>query len=296
MLLNSIPSIRNAVRGVAGAALVTSLLGACATAQQVQDPLPHSEIVLTSDVEWGPLNPARGDASPRAGTLWRDRAAEGASGFLVQFQEGFSSPPHIHNVTYRGVVIEGRIHNDDPGAANMWLPTGSFWTQPAGEAHITSAEGAFNMAYIEIEDGPYLVEPTENAFNNGERPVNLDRSNLVWLDTSDLSWVEQGSGAEVAFLWGGETDTSARGILVKLPAGQSVGLSGDGAEFKIVSISGESEVQIGDARARHELVPGSFVASAPNAADVFACNAETDCLLYVRSEGHFEITSTRNRS
>jgi mannose-6-phosphate isomerase-like protein (cupin superfamily) len=251
---------------------------------------------LTSDVEWAPLNPARGDASPSAGTLWGDRAAEGASGFLVQFQEGFSSPPHIHNVTYRGVVIEGRIHNDDPGAANMWLPAGSFWTQPAGEAHITSAEGAYNMAYIEIDDGPYLVEPTENAFNNGERPVNLDRSNLVWLDTSDLSWVEQDSAAEVAFLWGGETDTSARGTLVKLPAGQSAGLCGDRAELKIVSISGESEVQIGDARARHDLVPGSFVASAPNAADVFVCSAGTDCLLYVRSKGNFEITSIRNRS
>ena len=56
------------------------------------------------------------------------------------------------------------------------------------------------MAYIEIDEGPYLVEPTENAFDNGERPVNLDRSNLVWLDASDLSWVEQGGGADVAFL------------------------------------------------------------------------------------------------
>ena len=294
MPLNSLPSITNAVSGMGCAVLVVSLMGACATAQQVQGTPSHSEIVLTSDVEWGPLNPARGDASPRAGTLWGDRAAEGASGFLVQFKQGFSSPPHIHNVTYRGIVIEGRIHNDDPGAADMWLPAGSFWTQPAGEAHITSAQGAFNMAYIEIDEGPYLVEPTENAFDNGERPVNLDRSNLVWLDASDLSWVEQGGGADVAFLWGGETDTSARGTLMKIRAGQSVRLSADQAGIKVVSISGESEVQIGDAHAKHGLVPGSFVSGAPDAANVFVCNAEADCLFYVRSEGHFKITSARN--
>lgn len=294
MPLNSFPSLRNTASGIGCAALLASLIGACATAQQVHDAPSYSEIVLASDVDWGPLNPARGDASPRAGTLWGDRTAAGASGFLVQFKQGFSSPPHIHNVTYRGVVIEGRIHNDDPAASNMWLPVGSFWTQPAGEAHITSAAGVFNMAYIEIDEGPYLVESTENAFDNGERPVNLERSNLVWLDASDITWIERDGGAEVAFLWGGEADTGARGTLVKLPAGQSVRLSSDQAELKIVSISGEPEVRLGGAHAKHVLMPGSFVASAPNAADVFACNVKTGCLLYVRADGHFEITSIRN--
>lgn len=294
MPLNSFASFRDAVSGFGCAAVLAAMMGACATAQQVQDGPSPSKIVPASDVDWGPLNPARGDASPRAGTLWGDRAAAGASGFLVQFKQGFSSPPHIHNVTYRGVVIEGRIHNDDPAAANMWLPAGSFWTQPAGEAHITSAEGEFNMAYIEIDEGPYLVQPTENAFDNGERPVNLDRSNLVWLDASDIAWIERDGGAEVAFLWGGEADTGARGSLVKLPSGQSVRLSSDRADLKIVSISGEPELQLGGTHGKHVLMPGSFVASAPNDADMFTCNVETDCLLYVRSEGHFEITSTRN--
>lgn len=88
-----------------------------------------SEVLLQSDVQWTPLNPARGDQSPQAGTLWGDRTNSGASGFLVQFVDGFSSPPHIHNVTYRGVVISGLIHNDDPKAEKMWMPEGSFWTQ-----------------------------------------------------------------------------------------------------------------------------------------------------------------------
>lgn len=57
-----------------------------------------------------------------------------ASGSLVTFVDGFQSPPHIHNITYRAVVIRGRIHNDDPEAARLWMEPGSYWTQPAGEA------------------------------------------------------------------------------------------------------------------------------------------------------------------
>jgi len=148
------------------------------------------DIVTKSEMDWSHLNPARGDKSPRAGQLWGDRTTKGASGFLVKFNKGFSSPPHIHNVTYRGVVISGLVHNDDPKAENMWLPAGSFWTQPAGEVHITSAEGMENIAYIEIDSGPYLVKPAEEAFDNRERPVNVDKSNLVWLNADDITWIE----------------------------------------------------------------------------------------------------------
>ncbi|GAA4451586.1 DUF4437 domain-containing protein [Novipirellula rosea] len=64
-----------------------------------------SSVVLASEAEWTQLNPPRGDASPQAATLWGARAGTQAMGFLVKFVDGFSSPPHIHNVTYRGVVI-----------------------------------------------------------------------------------------------------------------------------------------------------------------------------------------------
>ncbi|WP_346992732.1 DUF4437 domain-containing protein [Alteromonas gracilis] len=48
---------------------------------------------------------------------------------LVRFKEGFSSPPHIHNITYRGIVIDGEMHNSDPDAKAMWMPVNSYWTQ-----------------------------------------------------------------------------------------------------------------------------------------------------------------------
>ena len=72
-----------------------------------------NEVVTADNVEWGWLNPLRGDKSPAAGKLWGDRTKNEPAGFLVKFNKGFSSPPHIHNITYRGVVIKGLLHNDD---------------------------------------------------------------------------------------------------------------------------------------------------------------------------------------
>lgn len=57
------------------------------------------ELVLASEVEWNHLNPARGDKAPQAATLWGDRNGSGPTGFLLRPADGFSSPPHIHNVS-----------------------------------------------------------------------------------------------------------------------------------------------------------------------------------------------------
>ena len=138
-------------------ALVSTVTTVCSSMQVAAE--PTNEVILASDVKWEQLNPARGDKSPKAGTLWGDRKGAVPTGFLAKFVDGFSSPPHIHNITYRAVVISGGIHNDDPNAAAMWMPAGSFWTQPKGEVHITAAKGNTNVALVEIDKGPYLVLP-----------------------------------------------------------------------------------------------------------------------------------------
>lgn len=177
---------------------------------------PTNTLLLSSEIKWEKLNPARGDQSPQAGTIWGDRKGEVATGFLAKFVDGFSSPPHIHNATYRAVVIKGSIHNDDPAAANMWMKPGSFWTQPKGESHITSAQGEENIALVEIDKGPYLVQPIEEAHDNGERPINIDVSNIVWLDSKKTNWINADSKAEISFLWDAN---GSKGLFVKLPKG-----------------------------------------------------------------------------
>jgi len=240
------------------------------------------ELLLESEIQWSPLNPARGDKSPQAGQLWGDRKTEGPSGFLVKFVDGFSSPPHIHNVTYKGVVISGHVHNDDPEAANMWMPAGSFWTQPAGEAHITSAKGNVNIAYIEIEDGPYLVKHSHEQFDNGERPVNIDPSNLVWLDEANTNWISD-NGAEITHLWGDLKEGQLNGSFIKLPEGFSGSIQNKGTDFRAIVISGQITYQ------DTPLNVGSYFGSAEPKAHKLSTAQEA--FIYVRTNGRYKITN-----
>jgi hypothetical protein len=245
------------------------------------------ELVLASEVEWNHLNPKRGDLAPSAGTLWGDRNGKEATGFLLKPSDGFASPPHIHNVSYRGVVIAGELHNDDPNAANMWMPAGSFWTQPKGEVHITCAQGAYSLAYIEIEEGPYLVLPPEEAFDSGERPVNVDHTNIVWLGADDLKWVDAEQGAKVAFLWGSREEAQLSGTLIKLPVGFEGKIHSDGESFRAVVVEGEPTYQSGEMAESKKLETGSYFGSFGAGNHMISTTEQV--LLYVRSDAKVEV-------
>lgn len=254
----------------------------------------NSEVVLMSEVEWGPLNPARGDQSPKAGTLWGDRTASGASGFLVEFVDGFSSPPHIHNVTYRGMVISGTIHNDDPNAEKMWLPKDSFWTQPAGGVHITAAKGSKNLAYIEIEDGPYLVLPTEKAFSSSEKPINVDASNIVWVNQPGIT--DSTNGAKVAFLWGKPQENQLNGTLIKLPGGFNGKIRSHGSTFGAVVIQGQPQYQVPGETEVKALVPGSYFSSKGKSVHQVSSKAGKESIIYVRTDGKFDVIPEQSKN
>jgi len=246
-----------------------------------------STVLLKSEVDWGPLNPARGDNSPRAGNLWGDRTSSEPSGFLVKFVEGFSSPPHIHNITYKGVAISGLIHNDDPNAEKMWMPTSSFWTQPAGGVHITAANGSNNLAYIEIEKGPYLVLPTEKAFSSEDKPINVDASNIVWVDSEGMPASK--SGAKVAFLWGSPQDGQLNGTLVKLAGGFSGKIRSQGSTFHAVVIQGQPQYQVPSETNVKTLVPGSYFGSKGKSVHQVSSKAGEESIIYVRTDGKFDV-------
>jgi len=258
----------------------------------VQNSIDNSsiEVVLKSDVKWSHLNPKRGDLAPKAGTLWGDRNGTEATGFLLKPNEDFKSPPHIHNVSYRGIVIDGLIHNDDPNADNMWMPEGSFWTQPKGEIHITAAKGSNSLAYIEIEKGPYLVLPKDKAFDSGERPVNMDKSNIVWLGASDIKWIKQPgtsiNNAQMAVLWGNSNDKELNGRLVKLPAGFSGAIYSKGSIFGAVVIKGHPSYLAKEVKA---LEAGSYFSSKGEALHKITSSSEKETILYVRTNGEVKI-------
>lgn len=242
----------------------------------------HSVIAM-ENIEWGLLNPLRGDASPRAADLWGDRTKDMATGMLVKFKKGFSSPPHIHNITYRGVVIEGLMHNDDPAAEKMWLPSGSFWTQPAGESHITAADGQHNLIYLEIDSGPYLVLSAEKAFDSGERPINVDERNLIWLDAKDVKWLDK-SKVQIAYLWG--KPDLANGSFIKLSKGFKGTIQSTG-ELKAVVVRGAATHQWASEKTKTELLPSSFFSS--TAKGIHKINVETETIIYINSNGRYSV-------
>jgi quercetin dioxygenase-like cupin family protein len=246
-----------------------------------------NEVVTADNVEWGWLNPLRGDKSPAAGKLWGDRTKNEPAGFLVKFKKGFSSSPHIHNITYRGVVIKGLLHNDDENAEKQWLPAGSYWQQPAGEAHITAADGEENMAFLDIQEGPYLVKPTSEAFDNGERPVNVDKTNLVWLNANDNQWVSEKSNVETAFLWGSHEKNQLRATLLKLPAGFKGSIKNLSSSFRAVVISGKVIQQFSKKDAENVLAPGSYFGAEKNAELLLSTDTET--VIYIRANGNFKV-------
>lgn len=260
---------------------------AAAACSDRDEPAPGTVRVLpASDVEWQMLNPLRGDKSPRAGTLWGDRGAPVPCGFLVKFADGFSSPPHIHPVTYRGVVISGRVHNDDPKAEEEWLPPGTFWTQPAGEVHITAAKGTTNVAYIEIERGPYLVKPAADAFAPTEKPIKLPPGKMAWRDPQGLS--PSAEGPKVASLAGNPGDDNLTRTLIRLPSGFDGALRSDGADLHAVVIAGRPAHEVVEKSERTALEPGSYFGSTGKVAHRIACERD-GCLLYVRTAGTFDL-------
>lgn len=249
-----------------------------------------TELVKRSDVTFIPLNPARGDQSPQSDKLWGDIRKDVPSGMLVTFADGFQSPPHIHNITYRAVVIDGAVHNDDPAAEKMWMEPGSFWTQPLGESHITAAKGKNTTIFLEILSGPYLVKPAKEAFDAGERPINVEARNIVWLDAADTTWIT-GVGPKLAYLWGTTTGQEKNGTFVKLPAGYSGKLSTAAPLMRVVTIRGVTQVQASGGSDKHTLNPGSFFGSMGKASHQVSCVSGNECILYLHTEGKYQLTS-----
>ncbi|WP_163133060.1 DUF4437 domain-containing protein [Agarivorans sp. Alg241-V36] len=245
-----------------------------------------SKVVATEEINWGYLNPLRGVLSPGAADLWGDRTTNTATGMLVRFNKGFESPPHIHNITYRGIVIEGEMHNADPQAKKMWMPTGSFWTQPAGEDHTTAANGETNLIYLEIDAGPYLVKPSAENFDNGERPLNLHKDNIVWLDSNDLHDISA-KGVQSTYVWGSSADMG--GSMLKLPAGFTGTITTQASEFRLVLISGEIGYKSEQQSAAKQLKAGSYVESSGAYTHHITNNGDQEVSLYIRTNNRYQV-------
>ena len=107
---------------------------------------------------------------------------------------------------------------------------------------------------VEIDREPYLVRTPEEAFDNGERPINVDASNLVWVDTPGVTG--SASGPKVAYLWGKLQAGQSNGTFVKLPAEFTGEIHSQGSTFRAVVIGGQPQYLGEDVKI---LEPGSNI-------------------------------------
>jgi uncharacterized protein YaiE (UPF0345 family) len=154
------------------------------------------------------------------------------------------------------------------------------------------------MAYIEIEEGPYLVRPIDKAFDSGERPVNVDVSNLVWLDASTTTWIEQttnktsSSSPKITFLWESPLNKNLKGVMVKLPTGFEGKIEHNGDDFRAVVIQGQVKYTLPNNKGVKTLDPGSYFSTAGKSYHSIASQGNKESLIYIRTNGKLRITTS----
>lgn len=172
----------------------------------------------------------------------------------------------------------------------MWMPPGSFWTQPKGEVHITSAKGETTIALVEIDTGPYLVMPPEQAFDSGERPVNVHEQNIVWVTPSNLPVAE--TSPKIAYLWGNPENGGDYGTFIRLPAGFKGHVKSTGSTFRVVVIKGQPQYLEGEPVT---LDPGSYLSSSVETKHPIQSHPKHASVFYVRTNGPYQIVPLDNR-
>jgi len=282
------------MKKIIGILVVLSLLFSCqqqkkTQIEEVNDEVkienPTNQIGLSSELEFIPLNPDRGDKAPQAGAIYGNIRENVATGYIGKFKDGFSSPPHIHNITYRAIVMNGEMHNDDENAPVMWMPTGSIWTQPKGQPHITSAQGENAMAYIEIDSGPYLVKPISESFESEESPINISASNVVYLGKDESELIGEKSNAQIAYTW--KKKNGENGYLLKLPAGYNGKIISEGTVFYGIIIKGQISYVMPNSEKSNELDQGSHFTSQAKAMHDISTNEES--IIYIRTNDKFTV-------
>lgn len=145
------------------------------------------------------------------------------------------------------------------------------------------------MAYIEIDKAPYLVLSSQEAFDSGERPINVDVSNIVWLDPPGMS--PSAIGPKLAFLWGTPQDDETNGTLVKLPTGYRGKIRSHGSTFRAVVIQGQPQHRVPGKTDIQTLEPGGYYSSTGGTVHQISSNSGAESIIYVRTDGKYDVVA-----
>jgi len=140
------------------------------------------------------------------------------------------------------------------------------------------------------------VQPSNEAFDNGELPINMAASNITWLNANDVTWVnktataQQADNVQVAYLWGQPRAGEKNGTFLKLPSGFDGTLKSGTAVLRAVVIRGDIQHQHAGNPDPLKLRTGSYFGSKSQAQHELTCKSGNACIIYVRTEGHYNVT------
>jgi anti-sigma factor ChrR (cupin superfamily) len=122
------------------------------------------------------------------------------------------------------------------------------------------------------------------AVSHASSPVFLPPGDVKWTDLDPV----RAPGIRIADLWGDHTK-GAYGAFLKFPAGFLAPLHTHTYDIRAVILSG-TYVQTPDGKAQERLGPGSYMLQPGGAyRHVSGCDAASDCVLFIESEGPFDL-------
>ncbi len=130
-----------------------------------------AKLVPVGDVKWGPLMPDMADG-PQIAFVQGDAKAKGNVSFFLKLANGFNSGIHTHNSDYQAVVVSGIATNQLAGEADdtaKQMGPGSWWTEPAKEAHFNRCVSADGCVLFVAVNGPFSFVPVKDGKATGAK-------------------------------------------------------------------------------------------------------------------------------
>ena len=135
--------------------LSIAALTACLVATTPPADATELTVITAENIEWGLLNPLRGDASPRAAALWG--TSDTAHGSLLKLPASFRGI--LYNTgTVKAVVVSGNMQLDNNVTVVNLTPSSFFAAGSPADLVISASEET--VLYIHAT-GRYQVHTTE---------------------------------------------------------------------------------------------------------------------------------------
>ncbi len=150
--------------------------------------------------------------------------------------------------------------------------------------HLIAFSITLALAAPVLAQSPGGAKPTKLSEGGRQTPVFLPANDLKWTDLDPKG----APGVKVADLWGNHAK-GAFGAYLKLPAGFAVPLHTHTHAMKVVFLSG-TYIQAPEGKAEVRLGPGSYMMQpGANYRHTTSCDKAADCLLFVESNGAFDL-------